>query len=235
MKSLPPNWFMENIADLEYKRYVLYAYLQDIHRSFVETKLYPSLSDLVFHYRNLTSFRKNQGAFFASFPEEISEIDWKNFHIAYRKTIKNDELMEHLMEVVNFSVPEITKYIEEGKAIYDFIEKEIEFSPVGLLPLYKQEGYILIRDGDKPVIKVYEYEVKLFENEQDQFRAVHTNYLTSYKNSVVNTFENIKIEMVRTRKKLPNPATFGVYTQYAYPVEETIVPIAKRLLMHHLS
>ena len=75
--------------------------------------------------------------------------------------------------------------------------------------------------------------MKLIEHDTDTFRAVHTQYLTSYKKGPVNTSENIKIEMVRTRKKLPNPATFEVVTSYSYPVEETILPIVKRMLMHY--
>ncbi|MFA6261298.1 MAG: hypothetical protein WC760_07520 [Bacteroidia bacterium] len=235
MKSLHPNWFFSEIPDLEYKRYILLAYLKEIRHDFNETKLYPSLSDLVYHYRNLSSFQRNKETLFASFPSEISEVDWKNFHIEFRKTIGNDELMNHLADVVNFSLPEIRKHIDEGKAIYDFIEQEIEFAPVGILPLYKNDGYMLVRNDYKPEIRVYEYEVKLFENETDTFRAVHTQYLTTYKKSLANTPENIKIDITRNRKKLPNPATFEVSSTLNYPVEETIIPIAKRLLMTFIN
>lgn len=235
MKALHPNWFFSEIPDLEYKRYVLLAYLKEIRHDFNETKLYPSLSDLVFHYRNLSSFQQNKDSLFASFPNEISEVDWKNFHIAFKKAIRNDELMAHLSEVVDFSLPEIRKHIDEGKAIYDFIEQEIDFTPVGILPLYKNDGYIIIRNDHKTEIRVYEYEVKLFENEHDSFRAVHTQYLTTYARNLVNTSENIKIEMTRTRKKLPNPATFEVSSTLSYPLEETILPIAKRLLMNFIG
>ncbi len=235
MKSLHPNWFFEDLPDFEFKKYVLLAYLKDVHRQFNETRLYPGLSDLVFHYRNLTTFQKRKDELYSSFPEEISEIDWKNFHIEFKKVISNDDLMKYLEEVVHYSVNEIRKHIDEGKVIYDFIEKEIEFTPVGILPLYKNEGYMLVRDGDHTEIKVYEYEVKMFEHETDHFRAVNTNYITSYRNSFVNTSENIKIDMIRTRKKLPNPATFSIVTEFEYPVEETIIPIAKRMLMNFIQ
>ncbi len=235
MKSLHPNWFFEHITDFEYKKYVLLAYLQDVHKQFNETRLYPGLSDLVFHYRNLTSFQKQRDALFASFPEQISEIDLKNFKVSFSKVISNDDLMKHLSEVVNYSIPEIRKHLDEGKEIYDFIEKEMIMVPVGILPIYRNEGYMLLHEGDAKEIKVYEYEVKLFTHEEDQFRAVSTQYLTSYRKSFVNTAENIKIDMVRTRKKLPNPATFSVETTYEYPLEETVIPVAKRLLMQYIS
>ena len=234
MKSLHPNWFFEDLADFEYKKYLLLAYLQEIHKQFNETRLYPSLSDLVFHYRNLVSFQKQREELYSSFPETISEIDWKNFKLAFGKVIDNEELMLHLEEVVSFSIPEIKRHLDEGKEIYDFIEKEITMIPVGILPIYRNEGYLMVRDGEKTDIKVYEYEVKLFSNEDERFRAVHTQYLTSYHKSIVNTTENIKIDMIRHRKKLPNPAAFSIETPYAYPVEETIIPVAKRLLLNYI-
>lgn len=235
MKSLHPNWFFENITDFEYKKYVLLAYLQDVHKQFNETKLYPALSDLVFHYRNLNSFRKQYESLFASFPDQISEIDLKNFKVSFSKVISNDELMKHLEEVVNYSIPEIRKHLDEGKEIYDFIEKEMQLNPVGILPIYRNEGYVLVSEGDTREIKVYEYEVKLFSHMEDQYRAVHTQYLTAYRKNYINTAENIKIDMVRTRKKLPNPATFYLETKYEFPLEETIIPLAKRLLMKHIE
>lgn len=231
MKALNPNWFFEDLPDFEFKKYVLLAYLKDIHKDFNHTRLYPSLSDLVFHYRNLTSFLEQKNAFYSAFPERLTEIDLKNLRIAFTKVISNDELMSHIEEVVNFSVPEIKKYIDEGKEIYDFIEKEISFTPVGILPIYRNEGYMIIKDGDSKELKVYEFDIKLFEHNSESMRSVYTQYLTSYRSSIVHTAENIKIEMIRTRKKLPNPATFSVETQYQYPLEETIIPIAKRLLM----
>ena len=235
MKSLHPNWFFEDLHDFEYKKYVLLAYLQDVHKQFNETKLYPGLSDLVFHYRNLTSFSKKKDELYASFPDKIEQIDLQHFHTAFTKAISNDELMNHLEEVVSYSIPTIQKHLDEGKEIYDFIEKEIALMPVGILPIYRDEGYIFVSDEKVKQVKVYEYSVKFFTHEEADFRAMNMLYLTSYQRSFVNTAENIKIDMIRHRKKLPNPATFSVETAYQYPLEETVLPIVKRLLMPYIS
>jgi hypothetical protein len=235
MKSLRPNWFFEDLPDFEYKKYVLLAYLQDVHAQFTETRLYPALSDLVFHYRNLTSFVEQKQAIYNSFPERLTEIDMKNLRMAFSKVMSNDDLMNHLEEVVSYSIPELKKHLDEGKEIYDFIEKEINLSPVGILPIYRNEGYMLVRDGDIPEIKVYEFSVKFFQHDEKNFRSVQTQYLTSYKKSFVNTSENIKIDMIRSRKKLPNPATFSVESVFEFPLEETIIPLAKRMLMKYIE
>jgi hypothetical protein len=235
MKSLRPNWFFEDRPDLEYKKYVLLAYLQDIHQQFHETRLYPALSDLVFHYRNLTSFMEQKQVIYNSFPERLTEIDLSRLRMAFNKVMTNDELMNHLEEVVSYSIPELKKHLDEGKMIYDFIEKEISLEPVGILPIYRNEGYILVRDGDQPEIRVYEFAVKFFTHEEEDFRSVQTEYLTSYRRSFVNTSENIKIDMIRHRKKLPNPATFAVESSHQFPLEETVIPVAKRMLMKYIA
>ncbi|MFN6342313.1 MAG: hypothetical protein ACK4Y6_07935 [Bacteroidota bacterium] len=235
MKSLNPNWFYQDLPDFEYKKYVLLAYLNNVHKQFNETRLYPGLADLVMHYRTLIEFRKNHEQFYSSFPDTLERIDLTDFTRAFSKAVEDDMLMKHIEEVVNYAIPAIRKHLDEGKEIYEFMEKEIAMYPVGILPLYKMEGYMFIRDGDSTEIKVYEYGIKFFQHEHSSYRAVNTEYVTSYRRSMVNTSENIKIELIRTRKKLPNPAAFSVETNYEYPLQETIIPIAKRLLMQYVQ
>ncbi len=47
--------------------------------------------------------------------------------------------------------------------------------------------------------------------------------------------ENIKAELIRNRKELPNPAVYNIETALAYPMEETLLPIAKRSFVKYLS
>src|SRR5574343_1048343 len=121
MKTLATNWFFEDLFDVEYKRYVLLAYLQDVHKEFNQTKLYPALADLVTHYRNLVNFKRNKDELYQAFPNYIQEIDLKNFFIKFQKAVSNDELMEHLQQVIDFSLPAMQKHLEEGKEIYEFV------------------------------------------------------------------------------------------------------------------
>lgn len=232
MKTLAQNWFFDNLFDVEYKRYVLLAYLHDVHKEFKQTKLYPALADLVAHYRALVNFKHNKDQLYQAFPDEIQEIDLKNFHIKFQKTVTNDEVMNHLQEVIDFSLPAMQKHLEEGKEIYEFMEREIAVEPIGILPIYRNEGYLFVRSAQ---IDVYEYQVGLFSHNTEPYRAVATQLITSYAVNYVNTFENIKIELIRNYKKLPNPAVFAVTTKFDYPVAETIMPITKRMMLKYVA
>jgi hypothetical protein len=50
MKKLEEDWLTKGLIDFEYKKYILLDYLQHIKEQFKERRLYPFLSDLVFHY-----------------------------------------------------------------------------------------------------------------------------------------------------------------------------------------
>jgi hypothetical protein len=52
---------------------------------------------------------------------------------------------------------------------------------------------------------------------------------------MVNTYENIKYDLIRSRSELPNPAVYSIETELSFPVEETILPIAKRSLVKFIS
>ena len=51
----------------------------------------------------------------------------------------------------------------------------------------------------------------------------------------MNTYELMKIELIRNRKDLPNPAVYSIETPLTYPIDETLLPVAKRSLVRYLS
>jgi hypothetical protein len=51
----------------------------------------------------------------------------------------------------------------------------------------------------------------------------------------VNTYESIKSELIWNRTVLPNPAVYGIETELRFPIEETLLPIAKRRLVKYLA
>jgi hypothetical protein len=51
----------------------------------------------------------------------------------------------------------------------------------------------------------------------------------------VNTYENIKAELIKAKIDLPNPAVYSIETELKLPMEETLLPIAKRSLVRYIS
>ncbi len=235
MEQLSINWFVEGRIDFEFKKYTLLSYLSHINKQFHTNKLYPSMADLVFHYNNLIAFKQNKNSIYSQFPERISKANFEEIKFVYEKIIEDDDMMKEISDIITYALKEIDNSIHEGKEIYDFVEKNMNVFPVGLVPLYPFSGYMFIVDGRATETKVYEYNVTIFENQSEKYRGINTLYVDTYERNFVNTFENIKLDLIKRKKDLPNPAVYGVETTLTFPFDQTILPIAKRSLMKYLA
>jgi len=236
MSILGKNWITEKHIDFEYKQYVLLAYLNEVNRLFNESKLYPQLSELIDHYKQLIAIKENRENFISSFPKRIRLFDINKLKIEYENFIEDDAIMKEIQSIVDYSMPQFEHYISEGKKIYDFIEKDLNIFPVGVEPIYaKDKGYLLLRDGKGSEIRAYEYQVRLFEQSDGKYRGLHVNYVASYEKSITTTMQSVKIELIRKNKELPNPATYAVETSHVFPYEESFLPVAKRYLVKYVA
>ena len=103
MKQLSDTWFAEGYIDFELKKYTLLAYLHEINSYFNESKLYPQLADLIFHYNNLVSFRENKKYLQEKFPKQLTELNMARLEVLYERMIADNELMDELENIINFS------------------------------------------------------------------------------------------------------------------------------------
>lgn len=234
MSTLRNNWFCDGIADFEYKKYLLLAYLQYVNRHFKDTRLYPSLGELVSHHRNLHHFLDSKRKMDEGFPTEMEGIDIHKLRLAYKSVLQDDNILETIEHLVQYAAPKIKSYLDNGKEIYEFIEDQLAFEPVGVVPLRKEEGYLILAGKRKDYL-VYNYVMSLFSSATDSYRSIQTQFVKSYKKNIINTFSNIKTDLIRKRRNLPNPATYVVRSDINIPVKETFLPIAKKMLVVHLA
>lgn len=235
MKQLSETWFAEGYIDFELKKYTLLAYLQQIHQAFDESKLYPQLADLIFHYNNIVAFRENKKYLQEHFPKKLTGLQIERLQVLYEQMIEDTGLMQELEDIIHYAADNMKTTISSGAEIYEFVEGNMTIAPVGLLPLDVQEGYFFLSSGNTKATRVYHYRLSIFEKHNENFRSIKTAYLEMQQRSLVNTYENIKFDLIRSRNHLPNPAVYSIETGLNYPVEETLLPIAKRSLVKFLS
>jgi len=235
MQSLSVNWFIEGSVDFERKKYQLLAYLKHINQHFNKTKLYPDLTDLIFHYNNLLRFKENKSAIQKAFPQRLTSADLEALKLTYAQMVKDDSLMQEIEQIISYSLNKIDPTIKEGKEIYDFVESRIKIEPIGVIPLYPYHGYLLLRNGDERDTQVFEYQVTIFENKDEKYRGINTTYITSFERNFIYTPEAIRKELIHSRRQVPNPAVYHVETDITFPFEQTLLPLAKRSLVKHIS
>ena len=235
MKTLSETWFADGYIDFELKKYTLLAYLQEINKYFNENKLYPQLADVIFHYNNLAAFRENKKYLQEQFPKKLSVIQLEKLQLLYEQMIEDDELMQELEDIINYSAGKMQSTITNGTEIYEFVEDKLTIFPVGLLPLEINEGYFFLSEGSYRDTRVYQYRLSFFEKRDEKYRTIKTEYIDNWERNLVNTYENIKAELLRRKKDLPNPAVYSIETSLTFPVDETLLPIAKRTLVRYIS
>jgi len=235
MERLAKDWLTQGLIDFEYKKYVLMAYLQTVRHSFEGNKLYPFMADLVFHYRNLMAIKENKSLIQESFPKEISLEELNKLELSYRKMIEDDAVMSELESIIEFSLPRIKDSLREGSMIYEYVESKCEIAPVGVTPLYAKEGYLFVTQPPEKETNIYRYQISIFEDSQEQLRGLNTEFIERAEMNIRNTYERIKLDLVKRYTNMPNPATYLILARMNVPFTETLMPVAKRLFVKHLS
>jgi hypothetical protein len=235
MEKLSKDWLTQGLIDFEYKKYVLLGYLRTVRDSFSRVELYPFMADLVFHYRNLMAIKENKTLIRESFPKELSLEEIKKLELRYHEMVEDDSLMTELESIIEFSIPQIRDSLKEGSVIYEYVESQFEIAPIGVTPLYANEGYLFVTQPPEKETNVYRYQVSIYEDSQEQLRSLNTQFVESLEKHRFYTYENIKLDMIRKYKDLPNPAAFLVLSKTRFPFTETFMPVAKRLFVKHIS
>lgn len=235
MKRLSKNWITEKHLDKEYKQYVLLAYLQEVEKQFSKTKLYPHYNELKYHHKLLSEIDEKTTELFSSFPKKSVGINWENLSLKYLSEIKEPKLMNEIKEIIEFSIPKIENFMLEGNQILEFIENQVCVSPIGIVPLERDEGYFFLGDSDRNKVLVYQYHITLFDKADAPHRKIKAHYKMSFRKSYLNTRESIKSTLIDQNRELPNPATFAIDCSLSLPINETYLPIAKMMLARHID
>ena len=230
MKKLQPDWFTQNWLDAEYQKYVVMAYLQAVQQNFTEHKLCPDLPELRDHYDAGIRFSRGKGTLNAAFPKRVSGVTGPPPRIEYKSEVTDDTFMAEMDAIMEFALPRFQAMLAEGQQRWATIAQSLTLAPVGLLPLRPEEGYLLIHATNQAETQVYYYCLTLYSDQEPGGRLVQLRFVESVRRSLINTFENIKLDLIRRHRHMPNPATFMLESQQTYPVQETLLPIARQLL-----
>jgi len=234
MKTLSETWFADGYIDFELKKYTLLAYLKEIDKYFNENKLYPQLADVIFHYNNIVAFRQNKKYLQEQFPKKLTGIQMQRLQLLYEQMIEDDELMQELEDIIQYAADKMQSTISNGTEIYEFVEDKLKIAPIGLIPLEQNEGYFFLSEKTRHT-RIYQYRLSIFEKHDEKYRSIKTEFIDTWQRSFVNTYESIKTELIKRRIELPNPAVYSIEINFEVPVEETLLPIAKRSLVRYIS
>ena len=235
MKTLQPDWFTQNWLDAEYQKYVVMAYLQTVQQNFTAHKLCPDLPELRRHYEAGVRFTRGKGTLNAAFPKRVSGVSGPPPRIEYKPEITDPDFMTEVDAIMAFALPRFQATLTEGHQRWADIAQSLTLVPVGLMPLRPEEGYLLLQATNQRETQVYQFCLTLYSEEEPGGRMVQLRFVEAVPTSLVNTVENIKLDLIRRHRHLPNPATYMLESKQSYPVQETMLPIARQLLATQIS
>lgn len=233
--TLSETWFIEGYIDFELQKYRLLAYLTEVKQQFDEVRLYPRLSEIVNNYNNLVAFQHSKHMLQDQFPRRMAQVDMQRLEIIYERMLADNELMAELEQITQYALGEMKGTIAAGTELYELIEKQLHIEPVGILPLYKNEGYLMLRVSNTAEVRIYTYNMTIFEHKDARYRGLKMEYVESYSKMPANTYEQIKLQLIRAIRTLPNPAVYKVESEMAVPFAETLLPVTKRMLVRHIG
>lgn len=235
MKSRQTDWLTEGPLDFEYKQYALLAYLQQVRQNFGQKRLYPDLSDLQRRYQQSRALQESKQALAARFRHRVTGVDLQSLALTYQPEFTEEAPLQELGQILDYAVPQLQRAVSEGEELYGEVEGNVRVSPVGIVPLQRQEGYLFVYEPIQRQVRVYEYQLLFFNDEVPPCRQLRTTPVEVHGKSVSTTFEYLKLDLVRRRRHLPNPASYLVESRWPYPLEETLLPMAQRKVVRAIA
>ena len=234
-KKLKEYWYSDGWIDYEYKKYTLLAYLQQADVFFKQSKIYPVLSELIKHYNHLNHYKSKKDKLENKLNKEIESIDLKKMKIIFKQQHFSDKFIHKIMKIVDFAQAEIKKSIEHGEEIHQHINSKMIFDTVGLIPFYNKEGYLIISRENDNDLKIYRYQYSYIQQENDLYHNLKTNEVQLKFNILSNSLSNVKLQLIKRFKDLPNPATYSLHSHLNISFKHSILPIAKRWLIKEIA
>lgn len=216
--------------DAEKARYQILAALGTVRDDFRRTRLYPHLGDLVRLRRSLAGLVEERDALLGEQRGPLTGIDLENGKLVYAAP-EGDKLP--FEELIAWGLPLLEGLIEEGRALYDFVEEHAAVDVVGIASAYQAEGFLLVPEDAG--FSVRRYTVSLFTRAGERYRSIRTTPPVHLRADTAVEARRHLPDAIPEAADWPNPATYVVRSDVDLPVEETLLPVAKRKLLHALA
>lgn len=236
MEALNLSTFIKAADDIELSKYTVLAILRKYSNALHKNRLYPALAELISIKNELELLVEQMSLFDTEFVLNLNFADFQDAPFSEPLNYTEDDL-QRVFEFITWALPQIQMAIDEGKAIFDFVDENIMLNEVGIMPIYKNEGYFMIPDLKHKLMKIYRFEMSLFSTPENPLRTLKSKLVDLISLNAPETNSPYELKRIITKKfnDLPNPATFCFETNLDFPFVDTILPVAKRKLVRMLA
>lgn len=211
-----------DVTDPERSRYLLLNKFKFCQKELNETRLYPTYQMLINLYSQLTDIMSNHNRIFnKEYTDAITEQESEEKHM-----LINNEI-EKSFELMHWSFAHLNRLLENGKAIYDFVDESITIESIGIYSKYNTDGYFILPDNRERVLRILKYSRNLYKILKTKEVANRRMTLITIPNTV------LKNEMISD--DIINQTIYMLDTELNFSYSHTILPVAKRKFLGFLE
>jgi len=234
MNSLSINTIINPDQDSEITTYKILGTLKDYLSEIRKYKIYPVLSELVGLAVRLENLKNS-----ITKPEDSNDdlfiLDEEISILGEQQPSENySEDPDDSSAFIYWVISQINPILDEGIAVYDFVDQNMELKLINGDPHNMQEGYLIIPDNKTSVFNIYKFNCLFFKSENYLERSIKTEFIKSIPG---NDSNKIRVQY-RTEMNYIINNSLPVYiceTELDFPYEETIYQIARKKLLSTLS
>jgi hypothetical protein len=226
MSSLSFDLFV-SARDAEAAEYRVLAGLQEARRAFTRTRVYPHLAELIALRRSLADLVDGADRLEDGLPTRVVGVDWDTGSVIQERSDVSGALLA--LELARWTLPRLDAVIDEGRALFEFVDSHAELASVGLVPRYQAEGFLLLPEPEGGW-RAVRYAVSALAGDDGAYRALRTSPV-SVSLPTLAPPGAWKEALMASCADLAAPATYCVETDVPFPLEETVLPVAKRKLL----
>jgi hypothetical protein len=231
------NWIFEKPIDFEHKQYVLLDFIQKTKSDLDDYKLYPAFQQLTLHLANLNLVLSSGDYIDTSEPldydDEILISDIVH-HKVKGITIEDYKVMQ---EVGEYSKEQIINLFMFAKSIWSLVNDSVSLKVVKNSDLIGTgNGYFKFNFEDE--LFVYEYKLKYstpgdLSSQKCHIRKIYQGVNKGLHNILLDNtvFFHPDVDKKDLVKILP---IFELKFDTRYPLEETIIPMARRKVLSYI-
>ncbi len=209
-------------SDTEAARYRILAGLAETRAAFRSNQISPWFGDLVAVHRGLAALVAGADSV-ESRIGTIADVDWEAGRL-----VRRGPEAPLAVGLARWALPRVEAAIEEGRTLYEFAAEQAALHAVGLVPPYRDEGFLLVQGAH--AISVLRYRISPLTGPDGQYRALRTSRLDAHLDPLA-TPSAWKSALAQVAPDLTTPAAFRLDAEVDLPVEATLVPVAKRKLL----
>ena len=151
MSEMRPYWFLEDPIDLEYKYYVLMAYLMRVKENFNKPGFERYFKNLLSIRKDLESFIKNT-EFSQKTLAKMTDEDKNHF---YNMLDKNLDSIEEIEEIAKNSVVTIDDFIEKNNQFYEKYNSLVDVESYCAKYNLWDQGFLIIRKNGEENMRIF--------------------------------------------------------------------------------